>query len=371
MSRLHIQSVLLALSLLASARGAKGFDESIFSDPDGAFLYGDRVPRDQKEYDQAVEDYSALIRRDPNFPGAFFHRGDAWTKKGEYDKAIKDYSEAIRREPKSFEPFFNRGYARAKKGEYDKAIKDFDEVIRLNPKCTEAFWTRGIAHHANGEYDQAIEDFDEAIRIGPWIDPRVFCFRGIAWRAKGDNDRAINDFNEAIRRARETVATILVSSSLNLAKGEYAYAIGNCRQAIWQCREAAAAFDLRGRAWHTKGDYDKALQDFDEAISVNAQYELAYINKAFLMATCPVEKYRDGKKAMELATKACELTAWKDYRAIATLAAGCAECGQFEEAMKWQKKVLDDTQVLKGEGEKARQRLKLYEEKKPYREERQ
>jgi tetratricopeptide (TPR) repeat protein len=368
MYRLHVQPALLALTLLASAAVGKGFDDSLFSDPDAAFLYGDRLPQGKKASAQAVEQYSALIRRDPNYPGGFFHRGEAWTAIGEYDRAIADYTEAMRREPESFEPIFNRGYARAKKGEYDKAIKDFDEVILRNPRFTEAFWTRGIVHHANGEYDQAIRDFDEAIRIRSWIDPRVYCFRGIAWRAKGDNDGAIKDFDEAIRRARETVAGVLVSSSRDLAKREYAYAIGGCRQAIWQCREAGAAFDLRGRAWLAKGDYDKALQDFDEAINVNAHFELAYINKAFLIATCPVEKYRDGKKAVELATKACELTGWKDSRAIATLAAGCAQCGQFEEAVKWQKKVLEDTPFLKREGEKARKRLKLYEENKPCRE---
>jgi tetratricopeptide (TPR) repeat protein len=368
MYRFFVQPALFALTLLAPAPVGKEYDDSIYSDPDGAFLYGDRLPQGKKASAQAVEEFSALIRRDPNYPGGHFHRGEAWTAIGEYDRAILDYTEAMRREPESFEPIFNRGYARAKKGEYDKAIKDFDEVILRNPRFAEAFWTRGIVHHANGEYGQAVRDFDEAIRIRPWIESRVFCFRGIAWRAKGDDDRAIKDFDEAIRRTRESVAELWVSTCSLWTKGDYERAIGSCHTAIWHCQVTAAALDLRGRAWRTKGDYDKALKDFDEAISVNGHYELAYINKAFLMATCPVDKYRDGKKAVELATTACELTGWKDSRAIAALAAGCAECGQFEEAVKWQKKVLADMQLLKREAEKARKRLKLYEEKMPCRE---
>jgi hypothetical protein len=49
------------------------------------------------------------------------------------------------------------------------------------------------------------------------------------------------------------------------------------------------------------------------------------------------------------------------------LAAAYAEVGEFTEAVKWQRKALDDKKHAQTYGEGARARLKLYEENKPYR----
>ena len=81
----------------------------------------------------------------------------------------------------------------------------------------------------------------------------------------------------------------------------------------------------------------------------------------------PDAKFRDGKKALESATKACELSEWKDSYHVDTLAAAYAEAGDFDAAVKWQTKA---TALYEpGEDQKnAQWRLKLYQEKKPYRE---
>jgi hypothetical protein len=70
---------------------------------------------------------------------------------------------------------------------------------------------------------------------------------------------------------------------------------------------------------------------------------------------------------VEHATRACELTAWKDPVWIDTLAAAYAEAGDFNKAMEYQKKALSFPKLAKAHAENGRKRLEQFVQKKPYR----
>src|SRR5262249_3009675 len=118
-----------------------------------------------------------------------------------------------------------------------------------------------------------------------------------------------------------------------------------------------------------KNEYDNALADYSEAIRLDDQLSTAFNNLAWLRATCIKSELRDGKKAVDFATKACELTNWKDCQFLDTLAAAYAENGQFEEAVKWQQKALDHPDFKKEKQEEGLRRRELYASGKPFREE--
>jgi len=90
---------------------------------------------------------------------------------------------------------------------------------------------------------------------------------------------------------------------------------------------------------------------------------------ALFQAAFRSTEFRDGAKAVENATKACELTNWKNHEHISTLAAAYAETGDFDSAVKWQKEAIDLLTEKQSSWQRTeyQTRLKLYQAGKPYR----
>jgi tetratricopeptide (TPR) repeat protein len=128
----------------------------------------------------------------------------------------------------------------------------------------------------------------------------------------------------------------------------------------------ARAYMNEGNVAYLRGEFDKALAGFDECLRLDQDHAGACNSKAWLLATCPEEKLRDGLEAIRLAKKACTLTQDKVAAYVDTLAAAYAEAGEFEEALTTQTRALE----LAAPQERAEfaMRLKLFQEKKKYRE---
>jgi hypothetical protein len=54
-----------------------------------------------------------------------------------------------------------------------------------------------------------------------------------------------------------------------------------------------------------------------------------------------MDMVRDGKRALELAEKACKLTDYKEAFIVSTLAAAHAEVQDFDKAKEWSQKCVD------------------------------
>ncbi|MBI2296832.1 MAG: tetratricopeptide repeat protein [Betaproteobacteria bacterium] len=232
-------------------------------------------------------------------------------------------------QPEAARDAFTQGLIEGKTGLYQKAVGFFDEAIRLDPKFTRAYYNRGVSYQELGQNERAIKDYSEAIRLDPGFSD-AYAGRGTAYENLKRYEQAIKDYGEAIRLAPHEA-------------NNYA--------------NRASSYDKLGR-------YQEAIQDYNEAIKLDPRDDDALDSLAWLLATGKNPALRDGKRAVELALQACELTHWKEPGHIDTLAAAYARAGDFAAAVKWQMKALEDKEFAKNRG--AQERLQLYRAGKPF-----
>jgi Tfp pilus assembly protein PilF len=249
----------------------------------------------------------------------------------------------------------------------ERAIDHFTAQIRTKPGDASCYVNRAVAWNMKGKVDKAIIDCEEAMRLDPGR-ALPYDIRGNSWMRRRDYDQAIRDYSEAIRLDPTFVSAYVSRGAARLEKKEYDRAIKDWDEAIWLDRRCVGAYFGRGLAWLRKNEYEKTIKDWEEAIWFDSKCPSAADALAWLLATCPEERIRDGKRAIQMATKACNRTNWKTGWHLDILAAAYAETGQFDEAQRYQTNALEDQSCNVPIRDGFRKRLDLYKQKRPYRE---
>ena len=282
-----------------------------------------------------------------------------WVKKADivgFDQAIAYFTEAAGRNPADAYAFVSRGIAFHARKDDDKAVADFTEAIRLDPKNDWSFHDRAVAHHARGEYNLALADANEAIRLNPSEAAHVANRASTEFALKAF-DRASADYSEAIRLLRGDEASLDDADE----EGEPGQSRGRLWAAKWTC--------ARAECWAARHAPEKAIADYAEALRIDPQDAASLNSLAWLLATCTDDKLRDGRRAFDLAARACVLTGYHNHLCLDTLAAAYAESGDFDNAVKWLGSALELASGDPRTAEHYKARLKLFREKTPYRDE--
>ena len=319
---------------LAEAKGSLKPSQSY----SGLFLQAQQAYR-AGDFDRAIDLNNAALALEispEEASVAVMNRGNAYGAKGESERALRDYNEAITLNPKNAGAYVDRALILSQRGEFEDADKDYREGLRLNPNQWQAYFNRATDDRDQGRLEEAIEDLNNVTKLNPQF-AAAYASRGAIRMQKGEIDQAIKDYNRAIK---------LDPHSVN-------------------------AYTGRAGAYARKKEYAKAISDLEKLARLNPKKpDVALNSLAWFRATCPEARVRDGSKAIAAATKACELTDWKEWGYIDTLAAAYAEAGKFEKAIKYQKQALK--MVSNDQGgvvQEAKDRLALYQQHHPYREE--
>jgi len=357
------------------ARGAD-FDLAVKSDPGSAEARQARALHRLRAEDiaGAVEDLKVVFRQDPANQGVAQVIVEQLVKLGRTEDALSLLGEAIQASP-SEGLYRLRGLIRRAEGQEDEALADFGKALAMQPKDPISLLQRAEISLGRGDVKAAKADLDEAIRAEPRVADSVAAVRVRCYIAleEGRIADAINDMTLIVQASPEDPFWSLQLASLYIRDNRPRKAIALTTEILERDPENTSALRTRGDTLLGLGKHAEAIRDYERAIEIGVddpQLKSGILNNlAWVLATSPQDAVRDGKRAVELATEASELTEFKEPHILSTLGASYAESGDFEAAVKWSTQAVELAEEQEHDQlEQLEEELESFRAEKPWRE---
>lgn len=319
------------------------------------------------EVDKAIGDMERILEANPDNLQARAALAEALINLKEYDKAMKQVEQAIKQDPQSPIGYLLKSQIHMAKEEAAEAKAALDKLLEVEPNALLALLMRARVHLSEGNSEAALNDVNRVLAANPNAPPvQAILLRSMIYADQQQFDRAIADMWLLVQNDPENPEWRLQLASYYNASGRPRKSIEIYTELLEQDADSWRARRGRADALLAIGKHAEAIADYKVAHAAQPEHSGILNNYAWVLATSPKDELRDAKLSIELATKACEVTEYKEAHILSTLAAGYAESGDFETAIKWSTKAVelgdDDTR------EQLRKELESYQQKKPWRE---
>ena len=257
--------------------------------------------------------------------------GGLYLDTGRPDEAIGQFMAGLEKSGDSAELKVGLANAMVASGLFDAAREKIDEVLVSHPQSVSAY--RALAALESAESN--LEATEQALRKIIELEPNNI-----------ENQFGLIDFLVQLKRSDDAMALLgsidpasvgagrrfFYEGVLAAQEGNEEVAVGKWQAAIEANPRIPTAYQALAEISQKQGRTKEALSLLIVGIRWSPSAVDLRNNAAWILATSSSEELRNGKLAVELAERACELDGYRRHNLVGTLAAAQAEAGEFEEA---------------------------------------
>ncbi|MGD1938247.1 MAG: tetratricopeptide repeat protein [Cyanophyceae cyanobacterium] len=235
-----------------------------------------------KNWTEAIAQFSAAIDLCPNLAEGYYHRGLAQFDAGQSQLAAFDYGKALELLPDYPEALYGRALVRVVLGHLVGAIADLTRLIEISPDHAAAHELQGTVLRKQGKRELAINSFRKAAEL--YLDRRL----------PEDVKRCLAQIEKLKPRTEGTAPTAKAENPAPLANPEQFYgqcleraekgdAKGAMAELDWAMQldgQDGAALTCRGIVKLKLEDWMGAIADFNAALQINPEDMAAVRNRA-------------------------------------------------------------------------------------------
>lgn len=290
---------------------------------------------DEKKNKQAEQKLSSALGMLPDFPEAWYNRAVVRAALLNPEGALEDLDSALQYGHGKTEVDDTRSTILMEAGRYNDAISTLNDLISSSPDNKEFYHRRGTAHFMMNDPEAAAADFQKATSIDPayaaaWNDlasayrrmdqaERAVGFLeqglkaepGIAYilnnlgstlRSLDRKEEALQKYKAAIQSDPDYDLAYVNQASLLIEMENLEGAKAIAEKASVKFPDNPGIWNVQGIILRKSGKPEEAIKALDKAISLDADYSTAYLNRAIAR-----EEAGDGKGACADYRKAAEL----------------------------------------------------------------
>lgn len=215
--------------------------------PKNALYYAERaaVYYEMNNLDKAAEDFTKALDYNKRDPLIYLGRAKVFFAQKDFDAAKTNYERSIEYDDQNVHAWIGLARSCYEKGLLAKALDAYDQAIRLDPKCASHHYWKAVIYYDQRDFESVITETEKALSKDPELVPAIG-LHGIAQHYLKKDPQALADFDRAIQSSKVDPGTFL-----------------------W-----------RGRINYDAGDYQKAIDDFTDAIDLDDQYASAFRERA-------------------------------------------------------------------------------------------
>ncbi|MEM6798149.1 MAG: tetratricopeptide repeat protein [Planctomycetota bacterium] len=338
------------------------------------YLLRSRANQQKEDFDSALADAKQageMATEPAQQAAALQQQGMVLRAQGKNDEAIAAFDKAAELAPESVPSYQLLGELYQKQGDLDKAVEQLTRAIELAPDDIASRMMRADLYNRQARYGDALADVEAALARQPGL-LQGHLMRTALLSQLGRESEAVTALEQLVKAAPDQPSIHMQLAGLYMDLGESDKAIDSLTQVLDLAGENQGVLRMRGDMYLAIGKHEQALADFTKSFELNPEDAGLLNNYAWTLATSPFDNLRDGKRAIELATKAAELTDFQAAHILSTLAAAYAEAGDFEKAIEWSEKAVkahaNDAQKTRDMTADLAAELESYKRKEPWRE---
>ncbi|MGJ4953328.1 tetratricopeptide repeat protein [Bradyrhizobium sp. HKCCYLS20291] len=288
----HFEAMhLLGISLVSAGRFGEAvvfLRQSIVLDPNSADAQSNLgwalLNCDQFEEARAALERSLALR--PKSPITLRNLATTLLRLRKGEASLAAAARALELNPDDGDCWCNRAVAELMLRRWDAAAASAERALALNPNHFEAIVNKGLAHLELHHYELAEATFNAALAVRP-AHAELLAHRGRLYMVSGRTAEAEADFDRAITLDPQLQVGWQGKAQICMLNGNVAMAMAACKRVLDTNPTAQVALTLLGACLGRLGDIAGAVAQFDQALTVQPDYDEAITKKIFYLDFLP------------------------------------------------------------------------------------